>query len=249
MSGYALLGAKKGLRTVIGVVPPFQVLQQQNAGLPPGGVPPWYAQQYPAGYVPPLLISVDNPMEGDPFDAFDEIRFRGERDRHDLARSGLQPGWNAPTWLGDITDTVTDYDAGERLVLQMNQVLNALQRPKEFEAAAEAIWSAYEKAKVYDGALSYNKLGKYLNATAMKQVGQDAAQLTAKMQKAYPSKLATAPSSNIPKTNKPFWSDFSVPWWVWALSGTAAVGIAGYLALPFILPLLARRPVVASLLQ
>lgn len=90
MSGYHILGG----------IPPFQVLQQQNAGIPPGGVPPWYAMQYPAGYVPPLLVSVDNPLEPDPIDVFDEIQFRGERDRRDLARSGLQPGWNAPTYIG-----------------------------------------------------------------------------------------------------------------------------------------------------
>lgn len=74
----------------VGAVPPYQVLQQQNAGLPPGSIPPWYAMQYPAGYVPPLLISVDNPLEGDPFDNFELLtRHHDEREQRDLRRSHL----------------------------------------------------------------------------------------------------------------------------------------------------------------
>ena len=80
MSGYHILG---------GLVPPYQVVQQQNAGIPPGGVPPWYAMQYPAGFVPPLLVSVDNPLEEDPFSTFDRPPARGEREEAGLARSHL----------------------------------------------------------------------------------------------------------------------------------------------------------------
>lgn len=82
MNGYAILGA---LHTeAVGAVPPYQVIQQMNAGVPPGGIPPWYTMQYPAGYVPPLLISVDNPLEPDPFDQFITL---DDREWSDLSRS------------------------------------------------------------------------------------------------------------------------------------------------------------------
>ena len=122
MSGYHILG---------GIVPPFQVLQQQNAGLPPGGVPPWYAQQFPAGYVPPLLVSVDNPLEPDAFDAFDEVRFRGERDRADLARSGLPSGLNIPVYLG-----IEATDPGYVQTLAAEFAAKLDRYPLTFEAAA-----------------------------------------------------------------------------------------------------------------
>lgn len=80
MSGYHILG---------GVIPPYQVVQQQNAGLPPGGVPPWYAMQYPAGFVPSLLVSVDDPLEADPFATFDRPSARGAREEAGLLRNHL----------------------------------------------------------------------------------------------------------------------------------------------------------------
>ncbi len=145
---------------------------------------------------------------------------------------------NAFSRIGDITDTATDYDTGERLAIQMNQVFNALGRPKEFEAQAEAIWAAYEKKKA---GIWWTQTDKFMNATAMKQIGIDAAKFTADLQRAYPKQLAFVPSDNIPKPSTSWWDRFTIPWWGWTLGGVAVVGLVAGTVLPIVLPVIAAR--------
>ena len=140
----------------------------------------------------------------------------------------------------DIFDT-SDYDNGQKLVLQMNQYFNALGRPREFEAQAEAVWTAYEKART---SIESSSTAKHYAGTQMKQVGADAARLMDALQKAYATKSTAAPAglaSEVyqPGVDKPG-AGFSLPWWGWGLGGLAAISAIGYFALPALLPALVR---------
>ena len=132
MNGYHILG---------GVIPPYQVLQQQNAGLPPGSVPPWYAMQYPAGYVPPLLVSVDNPLEEDPF-AYHEamlLRHHDEREQEGLRKSHLL-GFYGLFDAEDDAQTFSSYAllgaaGGSTAIVEVSHLLNRIYAHREKDPA------------------------------------------------------------------------------------------------------------------
>lgn len=153
-------------------------------------------------------------------------------------------------FLGAISDTQTDYDYGKAQVLALVQYFNVLGRPKEFEAAVEGVYRKYENAKaIWDEGLTrtglLNATSKWFNATAMKQAGADAAELAAKIQKAYPQKTATTPGGVSNAVYKPHVDDGTkswwekIPWWGWGIAGTVALGGVAYFAVPAILPLIA----------
>lgn len=150
------------------------------------------------------------------------------------------------TVLGDITDTATDYDAGERSVLALVQFFDALGRPKAFEAAVEGVYAVYEKAKISRIADLYPNLTgaalKWKNATAMKQVGADAAVLQQKIQAAMPDKAAAVPDEiknpvydpNSAEDKLKTLMAWSMPTWGWIVIGVGAVIAAGVVAGPAI---------------
>lgn len=152
--------------------------------------------------------------------------------------------------VGDITDTVTDYDYGEKQVGQLVQFFNALGRPGEFESAVEAVYTSYEKARAWEP-LGVDKALRWKNATAMKQVGADASALMEKLQRAYPGKSASVPSGGSSAVYAPSKSDgdnpwwkISVPWWAWTIGGVVAAGTVAAAVGPPIASILAPRAAV-----
>lgn len=154
--------------------------------------------------------------------------------------------------LGAVSDTVTDYDYGEKQVLQLVQYHDALERPLEYEAAVEAIYKSYENAK----ATWNDKVLKWKNATAMKQVGADAARLMAEMQasgaaRGAPGTAAGTRQAAVPSggssavyvpgvnENKPWTA--SIPWWVWGGAAVTFVGTGLYLLAPVLGAAVAAR--------
>ncbi len=129
----------------------------------------------------------------------------------------------------NIFDT-SDYDNGDKLAIQANQIFNSLGRPSQFEAPMEAMWAAYEKARMGWLGQTSSTL-KHYYGTQMKQVGADAAALVAGMQKAYPSKVAVAPtlasSVYVPKVDEPY-AFLGIPGWGWVIIGIGATGIIGF---------------------
>lgn len=144
--------------------------------------------------------------------------------------------------VGSISDSVTDYDYGEKQVVELNQYFNALGRPKEFEPAVEAVYASYQKAKAWEP-LGTDKVLRWKNATAMKQVGADASQKMAELESKYGKPAPSKGSSNVyePDKDKPTsWTSY-VPWWAWAIGGTVTVGVVGWFVVPPIVAMIARR--------
>lgn len=142
--------------------------------------------------------------------------------------------------VGNLADGTSEYESGERLVIQMNQFFNALGRPSRFEPAVQAVWASYEKHKLNwftDGAI-----GQWFNATAMKNVGIDAARVTAEMQKAFPDKSALVPSDNIPKPNENNITDAITKYIPWIIGGVAVLGVGVYVV-PLVTPMIMARMV------
>lgn len=149
-------------------------------------------------------------------------------------------GGTGPVAVGDLSDTVSDYDAGERLVIQMNQFFNALKRPAEFEPPVQAVWAAYEAKKVAWEPLGDDKIMRWKNSTAMKQVGIDAAKVTADMQRAYPSMAGSVPSVNVPKPGGDGWLASFAGYLPWIIGGVVVIG-AGVYVVPLIVPIVTAR--------
>ncbi len=104
----------------------------------------------------------------------------------------------------------------------MNQAFNALGRPSEFEAQAEAIWADYEKFKVaWDPLPGSTNTLKWIKSTSMRETGQKAAKLMEDLKRAYPARMA-AQNPAVPP-DAPSWLP-SIPWYVWGI-GIAAVGV------------------------
>lgn len=141
------------------------------------------------------------------------------------------------TWalshIGDISDTVTDYDYGEKQVLEMRTFFNSLGKPGGFQPAVDGLNAAYDNAKAWEP-LGTDKLLRWKHATEMKQVGADASRLMAEMQGAHKDKAIVAPSSGKsavydPTTKGPL--DWAKDNWPWLVGGGVAI-----MTLPAILP-------------
>ena len=146
--------------------------------------------------------------------------------------------------IGDISDTVTDYDYGEKQVIQMQAFYKALGQPAEFKSAIDAVNAAFENAKAWEP-LWKDKALRWKNATEMKQVGADASKLMAALQQAYPAKASVVPSggkSDVYDPNAPGLipkvSSFT-KYLPWVIGGAVVVGV-GAVAAPFVGPLIAR---------
>lgn len=137
--------------------------------------------------------------------------------------------------IGAWSDSVTDYDYGETKVIEMVQFFNALGRPVEFEADAERVYTAYQNAKV--SWLADGKAIKWMHATAMKQVGADAAIVMDKLREsgAHGSGRASASKLIPSQIDNPYYKpDDGWPWWVWASGAVVFGGGALYFAWPVV---------------
>lgn len=159
--------------------------------------------------------------------------------------------------VGALSDGVTDYDYGETKVVELVQFFNELGRPKDFEADVERVYTAYEKAKAWEP-LGPDKLLRWKNATAMKQVGADAAVLmdTIRASGAHGDGTVAA-SSKVPtqiknpvyepgKDAPTSWLSW-VPWWGWTLLAAGGLGVAAVYAVPPIMSAVAARRALKGL--
>ena len=146
----------------------------------------------------------------------------------------------AESAVGDIGDTVTDYDYGEKQVIQMRAFYDALGHPAEFKAAVDAVNAAYQNAKAWEP-LWKDKVLRWKSATEMKQVGADASKLMAALQRAYPGKASAVPSegrSAVYDPNAPGLTSV-MKYLPWIIGGVVVLGV-GIVVVPLVTPLLAR---------
>lgn len=143
--------------------------------------------------------------------------------------------------LGDISDTVTDYDYGEKQVVQLRAFFDSLGRPAEFKSTVDAINASFESAKAWEP-LWKDKMLRWKNATEMKQVGADASKLMAALQRAYPTKASVVPSGSKSEVYDPDAPGLTsmMRYLPWIIGGVAVIGV-GIIVVPIVTPLLARR--------